>query len=1009
MCWQPLFRLPVSLLVLAILTQRLEAVTEGDPGLATVISPIAETQVRLSNCPPNMPEGPWNASTILLENAVIDTASSVPLPIPPDLRSRADPGAWLIQCRGPISDLFRQRLASEGALVISYIPNHTFLVVMPPEKAPLLRSAPEVQAVLPFEPYYKLKSPLLEAVQHSSSIPGDARLRVLVFPGGETAVHEVVAANWGRVLAVEDSPFGKVLLVSPGTLSLTTLAQLPGVHLVETESTRVFATDISRARMGVAPSYSAASNYFALTGTNQVVSVNDSGVDATHPALAGRVIADSPTALVDTNGHGTHVAGIIAGNGLCSTDVVSVPGSAAPFATNQFRGMAPSARVLALRVEGAGLAADRYLQETAARTNALIANHSWHYAGAATYDLACASYDAAVRDSLPGLPGSSPVSIVFAAGNEGGGNTTGSGGIPGTINSPATAKNVITVGAVENLRTITNQTWTCVTDPQPQCATNQPWLAPSDSSNQVCSFSGRGNVGIGLEGPYGRFKPDVVAPGSYIVSARSGQWSEPGLLAPDGSLTNYDANYPEVWSNLNSQLGPSYRLESGTSLAAANISGTLALMREFLVTRNGLSPSPALLKALLVNGARPLNGSYGFTAHGRTNAQGWGLANLPASLPSTNTSGPASLLFFDQSADAALATGEACVRQVKVRDPGEGKPLRITLVWTDPPANPLAAVKLVNDLDLMVTNLDTGAVYFGNDFASGQSFTAAWDTYSPPTVDAVNNLENVFIANATHSEYAIAVRARAVNINAVSAQAGRVAQDYALVVSCDDAQITNALSYNGSNFVSSPVPMVVTLTNSFATNSTVFGDILTAQRIGTHAPVTETNLVSLPGLTNMSLATGMTNQWRFYSISNATDYTNFCALTFLTPPAASSVPDYAGASNGVPRSEADIDLYVSTNAALTNLDPNALAEAEKSFGRGGSEMIVTNSRAAGLVLSRGQVRVPDRSGLWTRCGLQRATVQSGGSGWQCDAHRVSIAPLSFRKTPMAPLRGGLLP
>src|SRR5439155_324938 len=39
-------------------------------------------------------------------------------------------------------------------------------------------------------------------------------------------------------------------------------------------------------------------------------------------------------------------------------------------------------------------------------------------------------------------------------------------------------------------------------------------------------FSSRGNVGVGIEGDSGRFKPDVVAPGAFIVSTRSGQWDQ---------------------------------------------------------------------------------------------------------------------------------------------------------------------------------------------------------------------------------------------------------------------------------------------------------------------------------------------------------------------------------------------------------------------------------------------------------------------------------------------------
>ena len=76
---------------------------------------------------------------------------------------------------------------------------------------------------------------------------------------------------------------------------------------------------------------------------------------------------------------------------------------------------------------------DSALQQGAAQTNAFISNNSWNYVGAdsQTYDLHAASYDAAVRDALPNVPGSQPLLLVFSAGNAGGGNDDGTGGQPG--------------------------------------------------------------------------------------------------------------------------------------------------------------------------------------------------------------------------------------------------------------------------------------------------------------------------------------------------------------------------------------------------------------------------------------------------------------------------------------------------------------------------------------------------------------------------------------------------
>src|SRR5262249_38366951 len=88
------------------------------------------------------------------------------------------------------------------------------------------------------------------------------------------------------------------------------------------------------------------------------------------------------------------------------------------------------------------------------------------------------------------------------------------------LDAPATAKNVISVGAIKNLRYITNEVVKAG-------ETNQPWLRLTDTNNEIAPFSSLGNVGRGREGATGRFKPDVVAPGTFVVSTRSSLWSVP--------------------------------------------------------------------------------------------------------------------------------------------------------------------------------------------------------------------------------------------------------------------------------------------------------------------------------------------------------------------------------------------------------------------------------------------------------------------------------------------------
>jgi len=1071
---------------------------------------------RLTNTHKSLGELSHDSRAILLENALIDTRATLDLTIPKSLQSEGDPGAYIVQADGPIDARFRAMLAADGVQIVSYIPNAAYLVEGNAGQASAMASSGLAAAVLPYEPYYKVSSGLLAAATAGQALPAGQVLNLGVFASAAPAVEAQLESLDVPVLAEDRSPFGPILRVYAPT-NWTALAQLPGVQRVEAVQQRRTANDLARVALGVSVDTVTNVNYLNLYGSNVMVEVNDSGIDSTHPdfTLGGtaangpsgptRVLGDSAGSLTDANGHGTHVAGIIAGNGAESYTLTNIPSGSVTNA--DFRGKAPLASLYSVgfmySVAGLGAAgpgpgynngdweggndlfyglatasstpdiydvSDYYLQTIPAQTNALISNNSWTYGGDNDYDLAAASYDAAVRDALPMVTGSQPVLFVFAAGNGGGGNDDGSGGNPDTIESPGTAKNVITVGALEQFRDITNT----ITDADGN--TNDPYWQPwTDSDNQVTSYSARGNVGVGVEGDFGRFKPDVVAPGTFVVSTRTSTWDQyayytptnfdsatyPDQVVPTNGLNYYNITVPgnavgvviqvyansqsatpfptnlpiyaelnpeivdfatyngtlnipqdtgsaylqsllnngvyfavgntndipinydltltvivtnnngtlfQVLSNLNDTLAPYYRYESGTSMSAASASGVLALMQDFFTNRLGQVPSPALLKAMLINGAQSV-GNYQIAVTNPPNSQGWGLVNLPGSIPSgltnllshpTNTP----MFFQDQSPANALATGDSQTFQVTVSPGAVALPMRVTLVWTDPPGDPAAAFKLVNNLDIVVTNVASGDVYYGNNFSSSgnQNYSYPVATNATPNLDVVNNVRNIYLQEPLATNYTVTVVGRSVNMNAVTAQSNNVVQDFALVISAGDGTVSN-----GVNVVASP-----TVTNPTGDQDITFvittNQPLLNQIAGENSPLLGTNTVAVgtnsPLATNGVVTIGQTNQWHFYVVRNnfGQNYTNAAFITFN--PLTMALPTMGTLADTVAdatRPEGDIDLYVSSESGLTNLDPVVISNCVNgvnvgntfndavSAGPGGTEFVAYSNSSPGQV------------------------------------------------------------
>lgn len=1028
---------PVPVALRALSRSALTAGTAAAAAPADAAS--GRASLRLRNTTRPVDELARDDAALLLRNALIDTATGTALPIPSHLRAGPEPGAYIAQADGPISESFRRLVTGSGAQVVSYLPNNAYLVQANSSQSANLAAQAGVRAVIPFEPYFKLEPALLAKAVKQEPVAAGSRLNLTLLPGTRDSGLAHLQQLGATVVNEYRTPFGPALTIDPASLSLAAIAGLPEVQGVELFRQRQLLNDLTRSRLGISFGTNAPgafTNHLGLTGTNVHVNVNDSGIDASHPDLARRVTGDVPSTLIDFEGHGTHVAGTLAGNGSKSASVSNaIPGSL--FGAD-FRGMAPGATLYAQPIDliTGPLTTDSYLQGNAAtnyyltlgRTNLLLSNNSWGYTGANDYDSASASYDAATRDALPEVTGAQPILFVFAAGNEGFGGEDGQGGEPSTLRSPGTGKNVITVGAVEMPRNITNEI--VFTNSLGEVQTNAVFLGDTDTDYQIAAFSSRGNVEPGVEGTYGRFKPDVVAPGSFVFSARSKDWTDPrsfsdaivqripgeqvvsgginhySLFVPEGAgefrirllpnlqspnpfpglpmylrpgarattsdlvgtnnilrvppdatlapgvwyyavgngtpstvgydilsvitLTNEFGSYFDELKKLNDAGGEYYRYESGSSMATPAVTGLLALFEEYF-EREGRATSPALLKALLINGARSLGSTYNFNVRDVINLQGWGLVNLTNVLPAgefgSPTGGVHAVQYAHQTGSNALVTGESRSWKVTLAPDARDQIVKFTLVWTDPPGNPSAGLKLVNDLDLEVRNEETGEIVVGNDIPYRSDFNTVHPDATTVTNDAVNNVENILLRPPVGTNYTVTVRARRVNVNAVASHPDGIAQDFALVASLEDTSRTNAMT-----IVPEPaglainVPLLVVPTNGLA---------LLGQRVGAIAP-------------RFGLSPGQTNQWRFFVFTNLQEFTppgigitngsNVAFITFLPP------------NLGNPRyRQADIDLYVSRDPAITNLVPSVIAAADKSRKPGGTELVYYTNAALGAV------------------------------------------------------------
>jgi subtilisin family serine protease len=549
-----------------------------------------------------------------------------------------------------------------------------------------------------------------------------------------------------------------------------------------------------------------------ITGHGEIVGVADTGLDydscffsdpeesitvnevnTKHRKVVGYFTNSETDDRDEVSGHGTHVCGTIAGNAGGADSVIS-----------DHNGLAPDAKLFFQDISATGSEGlqipdnlyDDLLLVAYETGGARIHSNSWGCSNpfTCTFDCQCTdsngnaisneecrsqfgqdccrvcnSYESSSREMDRFLSDHEDMLIVIAAGNSGRTATDG------TISSPATAKNVLSVGASNSfnsnfIKSIDYKDFSAYmeskgyTSVEQCCELGDINCCPEElkkyyeqnfnafNQHNMADFSSRGPTADG------RNKPDLVAPGNTVISAHS-----------DGDLNTNQCGTASPLGNNNAAL----LTMQGTSMATPAVSGSAALVRQYYKDMGiNSNPSGPLVKATLIHSAAPLTGVVYLDGvreiqilptETPNKFYGYGLVSLSNVLRSNNSN--YELFAFDNS---ILDDSEWDNYYFTTTD--DNAALKATLCWYDPPSAPSAADLLVNDIDLRVFYYPSGSDISDAIIAYGNGVEAG---------DSVNTVEQATVSSVA-SSYTVVV-----SVNAKRVQSR---QKYSLVVTSTNIQ-----------------------------------------------------------------------------------------------------------------------------------------------------------------------------------------------------------------------------
>ena len=565
---------------------------------------------------------------------------------------------YLIQPEKNFTNQERAAMEESGVVFIGFVPPNAYVVMATPEDLKSLEGKHRLLYVSEYLPEYKNDVPAGRFFSSGSEV----KLNILLAcPDGAADVSAFLEEEGAKdvSLALDRPPI--IRAVCPVDLVDKLILRSDVFSVEEAVEAKIMN---NAARSGSLMNVEAM-NTLGYTGKGVTVCVADTGLDSgdldtIHPDFQGKnvvgAVASENTERTDwrdLNGHGTHVAGSAVGTGAHESGT--------------YAGTAPEASLYFICIGGNNSSVhppDMADMAGAYDSGARVMNNSW---GAYSTDIAgkyttsSYYYDVACYNNQDFL-------ILFAAGNSNKKIDTKNNC---TLSTQAAAKNVLTVGAAESYRPEKFYTYgdlySSVADPFKTDRTAYP---QNGAQQGMAYFSSRGPASDG------RFKPDIVAPGTQITSTES----------------LYDQKNNGTRSRY-------YTVMEGTSMATPLTTGAAADAMQFLIEQGFPYPSSSLVKALLINGARNMGtGQYdNYTEIPEKDpncVNGFGHIDLAESL----RPGTGRLFLYDGVIDD---TGRKITYVFKKSAPG---PVSATLVWNDYPGTVGADLALINDLDITVSD-----------------------------------------------------------------------------------------------------------------------------------------------------------------------------------------------------------------------------------------------------------------------------------------------------------------